>query len=198
MEDLIYYLPVKSLVVIWMTALAGSAAAKTLAVGPLGAADEWSREASTNVVVSTGGDELRAFTLSLACDATPSNNVSVSLGFDVNGDGILQSRAAELTVGWDCGAWFVREELSGRVASEARDHGRRTFVWRMVVGEDGEPKALLASDDGALFAAAAQRPLRTWFCREWNLARVAVRGLPAADEAISVFASRIGLAVKVR
>ena len=51
--------------------------------------------------------------------ATPSNNVEVAIGCDANGDGHLSLDESGLTVGYDCGEWFVRSAEKDAVTSEA-------------------------------------------------------------------------------
>lgn len=165
-------------------------------VGPLGEGDPCSTEASTNVVFRAGEEVLKTFALSIGCEATPSNSVQVAFGRDADGDGVLQVDEAALTVGWRCGAWFVRDELSGEETAEARPCGSRNLDWRLTVGGDGTPRRLVATDHGPVFAAVTPSP--NWFDRRWNLARITVRGLPDSAERLSVKVSKIGLAVKVR
>ena len=40
------------------------------------------------------------------------------LGRDTNGDECLEPEETELVVGNDCGAWFVRDELTGQEESD--------------------------------------------------------------------------------
>ena len=174
----------------------GSVLAAATVVGPLGEGDPCSTEASTNVVFRAGEDVMKALALSIGCEATPSNSVQVSFGRDADGDGVLQVDEAALTVGWRCGAWFVRDELSGEETAEARPCGSRVLDWRLTVGSDGRPKSLVATDHGPAFAAVTPSP--NWFYRRWNLARITVRGLPDSAERLSVKVSKIGLAIRVK
>ena len=66
-------------------------------------------ETSTNMPFAVGASGAGRFTLSLSCLATPSNNVEATFGLDVDNDGILELGEMAFTVGWDCGAWFVRQ-----------------------------------------------------------------------------------------
>ena len=165
-------------------------------VGPVGEGDPCSTEASTNVVFRAGGDAMKALALSIACEATTSNTVQAAFGCDADGDGVLQVDEAALTVGWRCGAWFVRDELAGEEIAEARPCSSRNLDWRLTVGSDGTPKRLVATDHGPVFAAVT--PSSNWFDRRWNLARITVRGLPDSAERLSVKVSKIGLAIRVR
>lgn len=172
--------------------------AKAFAVRTLEGGDAITTEAATNVVFFAGLDELRIFSLSLELDATPSNCVEVAFGRDADGDGNLSPVESAFALGWDCGAWFVRDEADGDELREGRESGRRTLVWRLTVGERGNAISLRASDGGPLFSAASSHPSRSWYDRSWDLAKVKVRGLAASAERISAAVCRQGLAVIVR
>ena len=128
-----------------MSLLGALVLAAATVVGPLGEGDPCSTEASTNVVFRAGEDVMKALALSIGCEATPSNSVQVAFGRDADCDGVLQTDEAALTVGWRCGAWFVRDELSGEETAEARPCGSRVLDWRLTVGSDGRPKHLVAT-----------------------------------------------------
>ena len=42
--------------------------------------------------------------------ATPSNNVQIAFGKDTDADGDLAPEETQVTLGFDCGEWFVRDE----------------------------------------------------------------------------------------
>ena len=179
-----------------MNLLCALVLAAATTVGPVGEGDPCSTEASTNVVFRAGGDAMKALVFSIACEATTSNTVQAAFGCDTDGDGVLQVDEAALTVGWRCGAWFVRDELSGEEVIEPRSSGRRVLDWRLTVGSNGRPKGLVATDRGPVFAAV--KPSASWFDRRWNLARITVRGLPNPAERLSVGVSKVGLMLFVR
>ena len=70
-------------------------------------------ETSTNMLFAIGPSGAGRFTLSLSCLATPSNNVEASFGYDTNLDGVLDLGEMAFTIGWDCGAWFMRQGCDG-------------------------------------------------------------------------------------
>ena len=73
---------------------------------------EWAdTEVMTNVAINLSNS--RTFSWRLEMDASPTNNVLIALGKDTNADGELTPSEWGTTLGWDCGAWFVRYEPTG-------------------------------------------------------------------------------------
>ena len=76
-------------------------------------------EVSTNFAFAVGERSNRRLVFSLELQTTPSNNVEIAIGCDANGDGRLSLDESDLTVGYDCGEWFVRSAEKDAVTSEA-------------------------------------------------------------------------------
>ena len=140
-------------------------------VGTLPEADFADTEVSTNIAISLSAEAPRRLRFSLELEASPSNNVEVAVGCDVDGDGCLSLDESALTVGYDCGEWFVRSMAKDSVVSSAvADSGtfRRTY--------DVRPRNVDPS---------------------WNVVKVTRRGLAASNESISVELVESGFAVRV-
>ena len=156
-------------------------------------------EAVTNVVFSFAEDVARDFSVRLELDATPSNCVEVVFGCDADGDGRLGTAEAELSLGWDCGRWFVvgTNRLARIEAEPSVTVARRTLVLGMHVDAEVEVRRLSIRDGGAaeLFPELASTRPGWLFNRRWNLARLAVRGIdPAHERALAVLCG-VGTAV---
>ena len=140
-------------------------------VGTLPMADFADTEVSTNVAISLSAEAPRRLRFSLELEASPSNNVEVAVGCDVDGDGCLSLDESALTVGYDCGEWFVRSLSKDSVASSVvADSGtfRRTCEIR---SRNVDPN--------------------------WNLVKVTRRGLAASSESVSIEFVESGFAVRV-
>ena len=74
---------------------------------PSGCADT---ESSINVAVTNWPGLGRRIYLTLSAVATPSNNVQIAFGKDADADGVLAPEETQVTLGFDCGEWFVRDE----------------------------------------------------------------------------------------
>ena len=118
-------------------------------------------ETSTNVPFAIGSSGAGRFTLSLSCLATPSNNVEAAFGYDTNLDGILDLGEIAFTVGWDCGAWFVRQGCDGVRIEEpcASANDMKALSMNLRFGASGQPRCLEATADGQpIFSVIAAAP----------------------------------------
>ncbi|MBR4653890.1 MAG: hypothetical protein IKO72_11085 [Kiritimatiellae bacterium] len=86
-------------------------------------------ETSTNVPFAVGAEGAGRFTLSLECLATPSNNVEAAFGCDVDHDGVLGLGEIAITIGWDCGAWFMRQGCDGIRIEEPCASTNTAYGW---------------------------------------------------------------------
>lgn len=160
-------------------------------------------ETVTNVPFATALDVAGRLSFGLVCRATASNNVEVAFGRDSDGNGMLDVGEEDCIVGWDCGAWFVREGADGEALTVVPDQSPtgdvRTLSWRLRVGADGTPSRLDARTDGAtVFGALADAPPAWLHSPSWNLLRLTGRGLDASLESFSVAVAPDGTTLFVR
>ena len=160
-------------------------------------------ETVTNVPFTVALDAAGRFAFDLSCRATPSNNVEVAFGTDANGNGVLEPEETDRVVGWDCGAWFVREGADGEALTVVPDQSPtgdvRTLSWRLRVGADGTPSRLDArTDDATVFGTLADVPPAWLHSPSWNLLRLTGRGLDASSESFSVAVAPDGTTLFVR
>ena len=129
-------------------------------------------EVSTNFTFAVGEGSNRRLVVSLELETTPTNNVEVAIGCDVDEDGSLSLDEAALTVGYDCGEWFVRSAAKDSVTySDAVDSGnfRRTYEVR---SRHIDPS--------------------------WSLVRVTRRGLGVSNENVSFSLVESGFGLTIR
>ena len=129
-------------------------------------------EVSTNFTFAVGEGGGCRLVFSLELQATPTNNVEVAIGCDVDGNGYLSLNEAALTVGYDCGEWFVRSAANDSVAySDAATSGvlRRTYEVR---SRNVDPS--------------------------WNLVKVTRRGLDVTNESVGVELKPQGFGLTIR
>lgn len=129
-------------------------------------------ESSTNFPFAIEKINNRKLIFSIELAASPSNNVEVAVGLDANSDGSLSLHESALTVGYDCGEWFVRSAEKDAVMCEAvPDSGviRRVYELRGRYIDPG-----------------------------WNLVKVTRRGFNIANESvfIDIVESGFGLIIK--
>ena len=127
-------------------------------------------EVSTNIAFSAGAG-MQRIRLLVDMQASPSNNVEVAVGRDADEDGVLSLDEAVITVGYDCGVWFVR--------SAAKDSFRAVDV----------------ADSGRFCRAYEIRARH--IDRSWNLVKVTRRGLGVADESVVAELTEAGFGLSV-
>ena len=173
-------------------------ASSSLTLPPVEYADT---ETATNIpfVVATSG--AGRFTLSLSCIATPSNNVESAFGCDSNLDGVLDLGEMAFTIGWDCGAWFVRQCCDGIRIEEpyASNNDVKTLLLNLRFGTSGQPRRLEAVADGQpIFSAIAAAPPEWLNIHRCNRLRLTGRGLDGHGESFEVGTTIDAIAIRYR
>ncbi len=149
-------------------------------------------EVSTNVAMMAWTEQTRQFNVTLQFDATPSNNVQVAFGMDEFADGNLSAEETGLTLGWDCGAWFiVTDAVTNRfTAAPASSSTRKELSFGMSLGADGLPRTLELMDGNTTLAFSGVTllpvPPAWMYSKDWNLLKAIARGTDAQNEQITV------------
>ena len=149
-------------------------------------------EVTTNVQMTAWSQNTRHFAVTLQFDATPSNNVQVALGTDASADGNLSTEETGLTLGWDCGAWFIASSaVTNRFTAAPAGAGtRKELSLKMTLGADGLPRTLEMMDGSAALAfsdlALLPIPPAWMYSKHWNRIKVTARGVDAQNEQITV------------
>ena len=158
-------------------------------------------ETSTNMPFAIGSSGAGRFMLSLSCMATPSNNVEAAFGRDTNLDGVLDLGEITFTVGWDCGAWFLRQGCDGIRCEEpcASTNDMKALSMNLRFGASGQPRRLEAAADGQpVFSAFAAAPPEWLNIRRYNRLRLTGRGLDGHGESFEVGTTIDAIAIRYR
>lgn len=155
-------------------------------------------EASTNLVFSLNTAGRSFFEVAILLQASSSNNIEVAFGCDANGDGGLSVEEQSLTLGWDSGYWFLRDESSGKRMSVSRPAGTRRLDFCVMLNSDRHPCGLIAKDCGVVFQYNAKAIPSSLFNHDWNFARVTARGFRDANEHLLVGFAPAGFTVRLR
>ena len=129
-------------------------------------------EVSTNFMFAVGEGCNRRLVFSLENEASPTNNVEIAIGCDADEDGLLAPNEEALTVGYDCGEWFVCSAANDSVTySDIADLGVfcRTYEVR---SRHIDPT--------------------------WNLVKVTRRGLGVSNENVSFSLVESGFGLTIR
>ena len=152
---------------------------------------EWAdTEVCTNLLFDAGAATDNKFTLSITLSAATNNNVEVAFGVDADEDGALALEEAELSVGWDCGEWRLRDFRGGAVLRAEGGASALTLALYLS-GTDRSARTM----EGNVFSGDAAP---TFFNPAWNRARVTVRGETAALECIEARATTVGFFLRFR
>ena len=161
-------------------------------------------EVSTNVAIWAWTERERMFNVTLSFDATPSNNVQVVFGTDASADGNLSDEEAGLTLGWDCGEWFIASADSTNrfTAAPAGTETRKELRLQMNLGADGLPRALELTDGTSPLAFTdlnlSPAPPAWMFSKDWDLLKVVARGTDEQNEQITVVLSNDAVMLLLR
>lgn len=158
-------------------------------------------ETSTNMPFAIGSSGAGRFMLSLSCMATPSNNVEAAFGRDTNLDGVLDLGEITFTVGWDCGAWFLRQGCDGIRIEEpcASTNDMKALSMNLRFGASGQPRRLEAAADGQpIFSAIAAAPPEWLNIRRCNRLRLTGRGLDGHGESFEIGTTIDAITIRYR
>ena len=195
-EMMVYWLThMKAFYLVLLCAVASVAFAARIAA-PLPPPSPYAdTESVTNVAFCAGVPGDNVFSLSLALDASSSNNVEVAFGYDANGNGTLDDSEASFAVGWDCGEWFFRDITADVADSYVGSCGRKKLDWNLSLDQSLAPKALRANAGGA----ALPFPMTaTMYDPSWNVARVTTRGFGNAEAVLKFGATKEPLVIRIR
>ena len=143
-------------------------------VEPLPAPEFADTEVSTNIPFEVSFDAMSRIEFSLSLDASPTNNVEVSIGTDADGDGNLSVWEAAHTFGFDCGRWFQRDAERDEVKVTGEGEQRKSRI---------EKTFLLK---------------RSKLDEAWNLVKVTRRGRGDISEVVMVEGRKPGYVLEVR
>jgi len=162
-------------------------------------------EVSTNVVVHTGRTDAREVKLHLELEGTPTNDLEVAFGCDVNTNGVLDVSEIETVYGWRGGRYFIENarewnwietEAAGNAsgnppvaegdqvgrmseANEPRSGRKSPGVFDIQLKNDRSyTPALFTAICGVegAFLDFGTNPPAWLFRKEWNMMRVVRRG----------------------
>ena len=183
-------------VISWIVLLATlTLHARTVSTPKLPPATFLDTEISTNVAITawTGWTErMRSFKIVLSLDATPSNNVQVAFGVDEDVDRLLSEEETKLTLGWDCGEWFVAsaEHMNRFTATPSENMGlRREISFTVHLESNDSPDRLDTFGNGIpiTFAGLDDASPPEWlFSKTWNVLKVTARGVDRHNDHVSV------------
>ena len=157
-------------------------------------------EAATNVPFAFHSKGVRGFRFELDFVGTPSNNVQLAFGRDLDSDGVLAADEADMTFAWDCGEWRIVNgtNLAYIAADAATTNSLKRLEWNLGMKRMRMQRLDVRENGVALFPELADSPEPWLYSPEWNLLRLTARGVDASAESASVVLDITGYTINLR
>lgn len=158
-------------------------------------------EVSTNMAI--GVADINYADLDFTFDGTPTNNLEIAFGTDVNQNGVLEAEEIETRFGWMNGMYFVENVRTWeRVESERTALPQSLSInIHLDIGTSSQ-KVRRVTVSGASASAfgglVSGLPPEWMWKREWNLMRVTRRGVEAPSDWLHYKASNYGFSIMLR
>ncbi len=170
-----------------VVALAGCvASARTIFVPTQSVLLHSDTEVSTNIVLHGRRTDTWKVDLHIQLAGTPTNDLEVAFGRDVNTNGVLDVEEIETMYGWRGGRYFIENVPAWeRIEVEATANALCGVCdIRLENNSSVVPRRFAATCGGvAAFASLSVNPPPAWlFRREWNMVRVVRRGAGISSE----------------
>lgn len=136
-------------------------------------------EVSTHVVLQAGRTDVREVKLHLQLEGTPTNDLEVAFGGDVNTNGVLDVSEVETVYGWRGGRYFIENvQAWERFETEAAVSAASGVFDVQLKNDRNYAPAQFTATCGceAAFQDFSTNPPAWLFHREWNMMRVVRRG----------------------
>ena len=146
---------------------------------------------------------LRGLDFRLDFNGTPSNNVEVAFGRDLDANGNLAPHETDVIVGWECGRYFIERFRTGERVEETNvgtNDLARLLAWHYDVRKGGKVlKAFTASNEVCVAFASVSTNTPVWlYDRNWNLMQLTARGVDVQGERFEVDVQSRGLLINLR
>ena len=191
----------RSLLTVLVAAAGVQASAWTVSVPTMPVSPFADTEVSTNMPINNA--DISYSDLSFRFDGTPTNNLELAFGTDVNTNGVLEEEEVGARFGWRAGRYFIENTLTGDVFDGDALNSSQSFSVDLHLEvryssqqvRKVEVSGVNAADFGALVSNAP--PAWVWR-REWNLMRATRRGMEPPSGWIDYKGSHRGFSVRLR
>ena len=146
---------------------------------------------------------LRGLDFRLDFNGTPSNNVEVAFGRDLDANGSLAPHETDVIVGWECGRYFIERFRTGERIEETNvgtNDVARSLAWHYDVRKGGKVlKAFAATNEvGTAFASVSTNSPAWLYDRNWNLMQLTARGVDVQGERFEVDVRSSGFLIHLK
>lgn len=156
-------------------------------------------EVSTNCPMRLLRNSVEDVRFSLEFTGGESNNVEVAFGRDVNTNGILELPERGLSVGWDCGSWFLRGLDGDTLLCESVTTNAEKRLDFSLHVSGCRARRLACRENNVLLEWDLGATVPSWmFDPQWNMVRIAVRGVDGNCESFSATVTVDGTTIRIR
>lgn len=184
-----------------VAALSVEASAWTVHVQEMPVSPFADTEVSTNMPINRA--DISYADLKFCFYGTPTNNLELEFGTDVNTNGVLEAEEVESRFGWRSGRYFMEnvrtwERFDGEAASSS--HSLSVEIHFEVRHNSQQVRRMNVSGvNAADFGALVSNVPPAWIWRrEWNMMRATRRGTEPPSDWIEYSASHRGFAIRMR
>ena len=158
-------------------------------------------EVSTNMVINKA--DINYVDLKFTFCGTPTNDLEMAFGTDVNTNGVLDAEEVETRFGWRGGRYFIENALT----CESFDSDAITVSQNLSVELHLDIKtspqqvrriAVAGVNASAFAGILSERPPAWLWRREWNMMRMTRRGTEPPSDWLYYKASNLGFAIRLR
>ena len=191
----------RSLLTILVAAAGMQASAWTVSVPTMPVSPFADTEVSTNIPINKA--DISYSDLNFRFDGTPTNNLELAFGTDVNTNGVLEAEEVGARFGWRAGCYFIENPLTGEVLDGDVLNPTQSFSIDMHLevrySSQQVRKVEVSGVNAAEFDALATNVPPAWIWRrEWNMMRATRRGTEPPSDWIEYSASHRGFAIRLR
>ena len=158
-------------------------------------------EVSTNMPINKA--DISYADLKFSFDGTPTNNLELAFGTDVNTNGVLEAEEIDARFGWRGGRHFIENARTSERFEEVPANLPQSFSVEMhleVRYNSQQVRSMNVSGvNAAAFGALVSNVPPAWIWRrDWNLMRATRRGMEPPSDWIEYSASHRGFAIRLR
>ena len=176
------------------------AAARTVSLPAMPVSPYADTEVSTNVAINKA--QISYSDLEFHFSGTPTNNLELAFGTDVNTNGVLDAEEVETRFGWRSGRYFIENALTWeRFASEPASRAQNLSVemhLEIRYARQQVKRVNVTGTNASAFNELASGTAPAWLWRrEWNLMRVTRRGTEPPSDWLVYKSGHCGFTLRV-
>ena len=158
-------------------------------------------EVSTNMVINKA--DINCVDLKFSFCGTPTNDLEMAFGTDMNTNGILDAEEVETRFGWRGGRYFIENALTCESFDSDAIAGSQNLSVELHLDIKTSPQrvrriAVVGVNASAFAGILSDRPPAWLWRREWDLMRVTRRGTEPPSDWLYYKTSNLGFVIRLR